>query len=60
MECEEKRYFKTKQQAKVFKIFISSKLNKKYRIYKCPKCNYWHLTSQLRRNHLKEELQCIT
>lgn len=41
-----KRRFTSKNRAKDFKIIIEEIFSKTFRIYKCPFCKGWHLTSK--------------
>ena len=41
-----KLYFAKKQQAKVRKKILDTKFSKKHRVYKCNKCDMYHLTTE--------------
>jgi hypothetical protein len=47
MICKGKREYETRKDAHKSKKKLKTRYNKKYRIYKCPDCMYWHLTTQV-------------
>ncbi len=48
--CDKKQYSKVKAQTVLNKLINSGKWNRKSakgRIYPCPYCNFWHITSSI-------------
>ena len=44
--CTRKRWYATKAQARAGRDQVARATNKKYRIYRCPWCGGWHLTTK--------------
>lgn len=45
--CVKKRIYRSKKDGEVAAVRSCIKFNKPMRVYKCPYCPLWHLTSQL-------------
>ena len=44
--CTRKRWYATKAQARAAREQTSRLTGKKFRIYRCPWCDRWHLTTK--------------
>lgn len=53
-QCRGKNKYKSEHLAKIVKCYVLKQRSRKIRIYNCPICFAWHLTSEPRR--YKEEI----
>ena len=47
MKCTEKKCYQNKKEAKIEKRQLEIYFKKKFSIYKCDECDYFHLTSKI-------------
>lgn len=47
MKCNDKIAYESEKRAKQVRNTIGKSRNKKLRVYKCPHCFQWHLTSNI-------------
>lgn len=46
MKCSDKKLYFDRVVAEMTKIRVEKKFRKKFKVYNCEKCGYWHLASK--------------